>query len=391
MEPGLKVEVVAVVKFLFCFLITGLSLFAQTLPDDELQVNLNTYFDNFGVAIAYPAISVTKQIAQNTSVNGRYLVDMISAASMRSLFRVDGVTSASKRTEGGGAFPDEIRHEFTGGITQAIGDVRASVNAIYSTENDYYSRTLAADISIPFALKNTILSLGVVKSWDIVAPDNRSWEKDKNVLSLNAGLTQNITKSWLIQLNLWYSNNSGFLSDAYQVIGINNLGRVKFYSPAYPDNRDRRAAGIRTVFALDDISSIQVGYRYYWDTWDIKSNTANILYQRYLSENIRGVFGWRIYNQSKAYFFLPEYTAPLELMAVDSKLNESVTNEFEVSLKFKNQVFNSIPVLRSIMMETAELSIGLNFYMRNTVTPDWHSRYRMLYAYIATIGYRYKF
>ena len=160
---------------------------------------------------------------------------------------------------------------------------------------------------------------------------------------------------------------------------------------AYPDNRDRRAAGIRTVFALDDISSIQLGYRYYWDTWDIKSNTANILYQRYLSENIRGVFGWRIYNQSKAYFFLPEYTAPLELMAVDSKLNESVTNEFEVSLKFNSEIFKSTPILRSIMMETAELSVGLNFYMRNTVTPDWHSRYRMLYAYIATIGYRYKF
>ncbi len=134
-----------------------------------------------------------------------------------------------------------------------------------------------------------------------------------------------------------------------------------------------------------------MGYRYYWDTWDIKSNTANILYQRYLSENIRGVFGWRIYNQSKAYFFLPEYTAPLELMAVDSKLNESVTNEFEVSLKFNSEIFKSTPILKSIMMETTELSVGVNFYMRNTVTPDWHSRFRMLYAYIATIGYRYKF
>lgn len=386
-----RAEAAVVVRALIIsFLLVTLS-FCQNLPESELQLNLNGYFDNFGVVVAYPVISVTKQIGATTSINGRYLVDMISAASMKSLFRVDGVTSASRRTEGGGKFPDEIRHEFTGGVTQLFGEVKASLNAIYSTEHDYYSRTIAADISLPFALKNTIISLGVVKSWDIVAPDNRDWQKDKNVISLSAGLTQNISPAWVMQMNLWYSNNTGFLNDAYQVVAINQLGRVRYYSPAYPDSRDRRAASLRTVFSLDELSSLQLGYRYYWDTWDISSNTANILYQRHLSKNIRAALGWRIYNQTKAYFFLPEYSGPVELMAVDSKLNESVSNEFELSFKFASDIFKYIPLLNSIMKETAELSVGLNFYMRNTSTPDWHSRYRMLYAYIFTLGYKYNF
>ena len=82
-------------------LMVSASALAQDLPPDEVQVNLNGYFDNFRVNIVYPSISMTGAISPTTSLTGRYLVDVISAASMRSQFQVDGVTSASGRGHGG--------------------------------------------------------------------------------------------------------------------------------------------------------------------------------------------------------------------------------------------------------------------------------------------------
>lgn len=392
-EPERKAGDVAVVKkVILAVFILSAFLISQELPVNELQVNINGYFDNFGVNILYPTVSVNKQISDKTSINARYLVDVISAASMKTIFRVDGVSSATQNLHGGGdSNPDEMRHEFGGGVTHLLGDILLSLNGIYSTEHDYTSKTIAANVSVPFAKKNTVLNFGVVRSWDVVSPQTRFWEKDKNVISLNAGLSQIIGKGWITQINMFYSRNEGFLSDAYQVVSFINRDRVVYYSPVYPDNRDRRALGVRSSYSLDSKSSIQFGYRYYWDTWDVKSHTFNALYQRHLNDEITLSFGARFYNQTKAYFFKENYSVPEELMAVDAKLNASASQEIELKLNVKGDVLAELPFLKNFFSPATDLSASLNFYIRQTPSPDWFSRRKTLYAYILSIGYRYRF
>ncbi len=393
MEPEHKAEDAAVVKkLILSVFILSASLIPQELPLNEVQVNINGYFDNFGVNILYPTVSVNKQISDKTSLNARYLVDVISAASMKTVFRVDGVSSATQNPHGGAeSKPDEMRHELGGGITHLLGEILISLNGIYSTEHDYTSKTMAASVSIPFTKKNTVLNLGFVRSWDVVFPQTRFREKDKNVISLNAGLSQILGKGWITQLNLFYSRNDGFLSDAYQVVRFINRDRVIYYSPNYPDNRDRRAVGIRSSYSIDGKSSIQLGYRYYWDTWDVRSHTFNALYQRHLSEMVTLAVGARFYNQTKAYFFKETYAVPEELMAVDAKLNASVSQEIELKLNIKGDALSGIPFLRNFFSQETDLSASLNFYIRQTPSPDWFSRRKTLYAYILSIGYRYRF
>ncbi|MBI5323674.1 MAG: DUF3570 domain-containing protein [Ignavibacteriae bacterium] len=373
---------------------------AQQLPEDEIQVDFNGYFDNFGVEIIYPEISFSKSISENTSINGRVLVDVITTASMKSHFDsvysfvntkqgIDALTSASKRTQGGSDNePDELRGEFGAGIVQLIGDVSISLTNLYSIEHDYSSETIAGSVSIPLAKKNTTIQLGIVSSWDRIFPQTRTWTEKKSVISSTLSLTQIFSTDFLAQFELFYSNLNGFLSDPYQVITVVNYDSsyLQKFENIYPDYRNRAAAGLRTIIRLNEISSLQLGYRYYADDWDIRSHTISASYQHLLlEEKLLLSAGIRTYFQNRATFFKPEYQKREDFMSVDPKLNGMVSNEIEFKLNVNGSL---IPIIEN---EKLELNGRFNFYVRKTDTPDWHSRYDILYAYLMSVGFRFLF
>lgn len=363
---------------------------AQTLPDDELQVRLNTYFDNFRVNVIYPTIALTKRVTATTSVNTRYLIDVISAASMKSLFEVDGVSSATSREHGGGGIVDEARHQFGVGVTQLISKATIGINGIYGSESDYTSSTLALQLSVPFAKNNTTVQAGFVRSWDRNSPEHRTWTRDLDVTTWSAGLTQVLGKRLIAQLDGTYIRNRGFQSDAYTVVSIIGPERVSTFEPIHPDARDRKAIGLRANYKLNDRDVLQLGYRYYTDDWDVRSHTADIRFdRRYISGLILGA-GIRLYSQSDAFFFEPEYTSPQRFMTVDSKLDGSYSAEFELEAIWGGQSLKGVPVLMTFFSERVEMTTRFNLYVRHTDSPNWHSRFRTLYAYMFSIGYRYR-
>ncbi len=384
----------------FLFLICSFSVLSEELPEDEIQVNLNSYFDNFDVNIIYPEISITKSVSQSTTINARYLVDIITAASLRSHFDsvysyqsvkngLDAYTSATKKTFGGGDdIPDELRHEIGTGITQFFGDISVSLNLLYSTEHDYRSLSYMGSINIPLAKKNSIFNIGLVRSNDDVAPEIRYWTEKKDVFSLSFGYTQILSPNFLTQIELFYSDNSGFLSDPYQVITIPDFANreLHFFEPVSPGTRQRKAAGIRAIYGINDLSSIQVGYRYYHDTWDISSNTFNINYQHFLyNQKIILGLGIRSYFQSKAFFFEDKYTFPAEYMTVDPKLNALYTYEIQAKISIDGSV---IPLIHN---NKVQLNAMFEYFWRHTDTPDWFSKYRNLFAIISSLGFRFNF
>lgn len=369
-------------------------IFAQDLPEDEIQVNLNSYFDNFNVKIVYPAISFTKRVKDSSLVNIRYLVDVISAASMRSHFTVDGVTSATEKEDGGGDNrPDEIRHEFGAGYTELMGggllkNGQISLNTLYSIEHDYSSFTIAGTYGILAAKKNTALQLGFVRSWDKVFPQIRTWQKRKDVFTFSLNATQIISPKLISQFVLSYNQADGYMADPYQVVELIEDGRRKYLEPSHPNQRIRRAFGIRTNYKTGDRSSLSFGFRYYWDSWEVNSTTTQIQYQQHVgSAFIIGV-GLRNYSQGRAYFFKPVYEAPEKYMTVDTKLDEVYSNDYSFKLTINGGRFPGWLLLSN---EHVQMNIGLNFYHRHSATADWHSRYKNLYAYLLSWGLRYHF
>jgi len=360
---------------------------AQDVPEDELQARINTYFDNFGVTVIYPSINFSKKLSNNTSISATYLTDIISAASMQSLFEVDGVTSATDRTYGGkNETPEEWRHEIGLGITQKISEGSFYVNGLYSIEHDYSSKTILGSVTYPFAQQNTYLTLGAVASFDKIFPENRTWTKDRNTYAFNAALSQILGKNVIAQLDASYIDVSGYQLVGYQIVRIYNNEKQAFitYEPVYPETRIRRALGIKSNIGITDDITFQPGYRYYWDSWDINSNTISAVLSRNFSETFSASVEYRQYYQTAAFFFLPYYLSLQEFMGVDGQINSGYSNvvNFNFTLRGRKGSF--------ISNEKMQLLGTLGYYKRHYDSPDWHSGLLNLYSFIFNIGLRYQ-
>ncbi len=411
-----KAVVAGVDKKIILFLLIFFCLYnissAQLLPSNETQVNFSGYFDDFDVQVYYPSISITKRVSESTSINARYLVDMITAASIRngapSRFTktkstnksvVDAVTAASGRSGSGGSggfgnensLPtfDEVRNEFNVGFAQLIGNGILTADGIYSTESDYTSSTLIGNFTQYFAENNTSIQLGVVRSWDKVFPKTVDWKKTKNVTTINANFSQVISKRLILQLLSSYTNNNGLLSDNYQLVPIMIDGADSLFQPIHPDVRIRRAAAISMKYRLTDKSSMQLGYRYYWDTWNLNANTYSLNYERYLSKHVILGAGWRGNFQTQAFFFKPTYQAPERFMTSDIKLDSGHSNELQLNLTLTGgdkQAY--LPFLED---DRVEYILNLNFYSRHTDSPYWYNNKNNLFATDFNIGIRYRY
>lgn len=383
----------ALLLFGFALWVPGRPGIAQELGENELQATLNTYFDNYNVRIVYPAVSLTRRISDSTAINVRYLVDVISAASMRSHFEVDGVSSATPKEDGGGdSTPDEVRHEFGVGVSDLLagGLLRGgalSLNALYSVEHDYRSVTLAGLFTYLMAKKNTTLQIGYVRSWDRVYPQIRDWVRAKNVYTWSLGVTQLLSPRLIAQLNLSYNRSTGQHADVYQVVQIIENDEVVNYEPVHPPLRQRRAAGLRANYKIGRVDALNGGLRYYWDDWGIRSLTVSLVYRRYLNPAMILGLGLRHYWQTRAFFFKPAYTAPEPYMSVDPKLDSGHSTDYELTLTVKGGHWPGL-LLRS---PNTELNFRFNFYHRHTASPDWHSRRTELFAYLFSTGIRYHF
>ena len=412
MPPVQKAAAAAVDKkiilsfsFIFFSNLYTISL-AQLLPANETQVNFSGYFDSFNVSVLYPSISITKQLSESTSFNARYLVDMITAASIRSnspgnsnttsaLSKVDAVTAASQRTSGGGGNEyspptfDEVRHEFNFGITHLFGKTILSADGLYSTESDYTSSTLIGNFTEYFAENDASVQLGIVRSWDKVFPKTKPWKKDKNVTTFNANFSQVVSKRLIVQLLSTYTDNNGLLSDNYQLVPISINGKDSLFDPIHPNLRIRRAAAFSLKYRLTEESSLQAGYRYYWDTWDINANTYSINYEKYLSSHVILGVGWRGNFQTQAFFFKPKYLIPEQFMTTDIKLDAGYSNELQLNLTLIGGTGEDyLPFLED---DRVQYIFNLNFYSRHTNSPYWFNNLKNLFATDINIGIRYRY
>jgi len=371
-------------KILTAFLFLIPIILSAQQSEDELRIDMNTYIDNFDVKVVYPTINFTKKLDDNTSVSAGYLVDAIAAASMKMSFKVDGITSATPNTQGvNNLVIDDIRHQFTAGINRSIKDINFSLNGIFSTEHDYSSKTIAGSISIPFAKKNTVFQFGYTGSRDKIFPITRTWTKDKNTTSLNLGMTQILAKNVISQLDFSYSDVNGYMLDGYQVVRIIHGSNFMTLEPIEPDTRIRKAAGMRTNIGITRLSTMQLGYRYYWDSWDVTSHTIEAAYKTHVSDDLNLSFDFRQYFQTKAFFFKPVYTQPETFMSVDSKLNSGNSNDLTVELTLNGNPEYNFPIINN---KKVTLITSLGIYHRHTDSPDWSSRLSELYAYVFSIG-----
>ena len=123
------------------------------------------------------------------------------------------------------------------------------------------------------------------------------------------GFNQVINKNSLIQAKYSWANASGYLTDPYKILSViddqNNaqLGATLDY--LYEDRPEQRE--IQNIYFAYKLNMqgdvLDLTYRYYWDEWDINSNTADVKYRYSLENRYYLQPHFRLYDQTAASFY----------------------------------------------------------------------------------------
>lgn len=283
----------------------GLAAHSQSavLPEDRVDIMYHAY-DGGGAEISGPSVLVRKNIKDTVSVYANYYVDMVTSASID----VDFVAGATTY--------EEERTEYSLGFDYLHDKTIMSLSYSNSTENDYEAETVSFGISQDFFGDLTNVSLGFSQGNDIVRRNQDSGASDPNAVAFedeaehrrySFGLSQILTKSFVLALNFETVVDEGYLNNPYRSVRYVDPTVSRGYSlepEVYPRTRNSDAFALRGMYYLPYRASVRGEYRSFSDTWGITADSYELRYTHPIeSLNLTLEGKYRIYDQSAADFF----------------------------------------------------------------------------------------
>lgn len=167
-----------------------------------------------------------------------------------------------------------------------------------STESDYDSLSTLVESRIWTPNKNTTFALGVSANFDSISSSaDSSLDESKNTQSFFAGVTQVLNPDAIVQTNLMFTTDQGYLTDPYEP------------DDRRPDSRQQFAWLTRYNQYVEPFdAALHLDYRLYGDSWGILSHTVEAAWYQ-------PVFSWllvrpslRYYSQTAADFYVYDPT-----------------------------------------------------------------------------------
>jgi hypothetical protein len=312
---------------LFCVigLAVALQASAALLPEDRADLLFHSY-DGGGVTIQGPSLLVRKEFAGKFSASANYYVDKVSSAS------IDVVTTASPYSE--------ERKEHSVGLDYLHDRWLMNIGFTSSKENDFIADTFNFGISQDLFGDLTTVSLGYSLGKDEVrrrGDDAFSASVERQHYRL--GLSQILTKNFLLGLSFETITDEGFLNNPYRSVRYIDGGSPRGYayeSEIYPRTRNSDAAALRLKYYLPYRAAIHTEYRTYGDSWDIQADTFELGYTHPLDS------GWviegriRTYSQTSAAFYsdLFPFSQSQNFMARDKELSSFKSMTLRVGVSY---------------------------------------------------------
>ncbi len=181
-------------------------------------------------------------------------------------------------------------------VTKYFGRTAVSLRGAYSTEDDYKSASTGLTVRHATPDQNTTFTVGVGYSSDEISPtDGPVFTRSKNTLDGIVGITQVLSRNDVAQINLYYAQQSGYLTDPYKALyGVDQR----------PDNRDQFAVLFRLNHYFDGLNAtLRSSYRYYDDNWEVSAHTATFEWAQELPHGFTLTPSLRYTTQSSAFFY----------------------------------------------------------------------------------------
>lgn len=257
--------------------------------------------DTNATTVWSPRLQVAGQVDEALRVESSYSLDAWTGAS------VDVVTAATRAIH-------EVRQEVTGGAGYVFGDtVSASGSYRYSTENDYWSHGGVGTVSFDLAQHNTTLDVTAFGNRDRVGrAGDALFSRRQATLGARLALTQVIDAKTLAQLSVESVGVHGYQSSPYRFVAIGGAGTCAGAAPLClpehaPEQRTRAAVVLRVRRALGATTSLGVSYRFYFDSWGVRSQTLSPELSWLVDEHGTLSLSYRYYTQGEADFYRPRY------------------------------------------------------------------------------------
>ncbi|MDK2778237.1 MAG: DUF3570 domain-containing protein [Pseudomonadota bacterium] len=225
---------------------------------------------------------------------------------------------------------EDSRGVLSAGWTQPLSNnYTLNVGGSYSSEGDFTSMSANAAIAKDLNNKNTTLSLGVNLEFDSIEPnggipvalstyaDHTTAGSDdtKQVVDMMFGVTQVLNRRWITQLNLGFSQSSGYQSDPYKILTVvdngnlitdpNNPDSYLYLYENRPEDRQKLSLYWQNKVAIGSEDAVDIGYRYMTDDWGVNSHTLDLTYHWQPLEHFYLEPHLRYYTQTAADFYEP--------------------------------------------------------------------------------------
>lgn len=243
----------------------------------------------------------------------------------------------------------DVRRGTDASVTRYFSSGSLTTGAGLSQESDYDSKNFFVRGNLNSESKNTTLNLGISFTRDKINPTNQVVvDERKSITDLMVGVTQVLGVKDIAQINLTHGSGKGYYSDPY-----------KFFDTR-PREKTQNIASFRWNhhFSKTDGTS-RLGYRYYRDSFGIRSHTLTGEYVQPLEQ------GWtltpmvRLYSQNAAHFYvdslnspdptIPEGFIPAKTLlsedqrlssfggrSIGMKVSKWITPDFLVDVKYEN-------------------------------------------------------
>ncbi|HKX40165.1 MAG TPA: DUF3570 domain-containing protein [Burkholderiaceae bacterium] len=276
---------------------------AVDLPPDTAEAMFHSY-NGGGVTANGPALLVRKNIADKVSLGASYYVDSVSNAS------IDVVTTASPYRE--------TRTEYGLSADYVYRDSKITLATSSSSEPDYKANSVSLDVAQEVFGGMSTVSLGFTRGSDTVGKhDSPEFSDYAKHWQYRLGVTQILTTRWVASGNFEILSDDGFLGSPYRV--------ARVFGAAVPERNPRtrsaRAVKFRVIGDLGSRDSIQAGYRYFWDTWQIKAHTLDLQYSRYFGDAWLADATLRYYKQQHALFYSDNATTETTYVSRNRQLS----------------------------------------------------------------------
>jgi len=298
------------------------------------------YGEQARVKIVEPMARITHLWAGGASVFAQFGLDVITGASPTGAtpsgssttgppppeLGVQTTTAASGGGSGGqtpspNAIPtahfSDQRYGVDLGWTQPLGShVIPSIGAHVSREKDYRSLGANGTLALDLYHHRTTLTMGGSVDQDQVFPvggivlglsdgtPSGFTSSDKRSTEALVGLSQVVSRRWLLGVSASQTRESGYLTEPYKVLSVVDAGGVPVSSlrEQRPDTRLRNAVTLASVYHLTS-DVLHASYREYWDDWGVRSHTLDLALRHDLGDEKWVEPHVRAYTQSSADFF----------------------------------------------------------------------------------------